>query len=72
MVCTDAADIETSNWLRWINCSRYKHEENVQAFKCYGKVYFQTVKNIVPEQELMVYYGDSYAQALGIDTSQFA
>ena len=51
----------TSTWVRWINCPRNEVEENVEAMFCKGKVFFMTVKDIHPGQELMFYYGDSYA-----------
>ena len=72
MICqVDAADIETSNWVRWINCPRYRSEENVLARKCYGKVYYQAIKDIAPGTELMVYYGHGYARRLGINVTSF-
>ena len=33
---------------------------------CGGKVFLMSVVDIVPEQELFFYYGDEYAQELGI------
>jgi SET domain-containing protein len=47
--------------VRWINCPRNEIEENVEAMQCKGKVFFMTVKDIHPGQELMFYYGDTYA-----------
>ncbi len=41
-------------------------------YECKGKVYYSTIKDIYPEQELLVYYGKDYAgDYLGIDTSVF-
>ena len=71
MTFVDASDVKTSNWIRWINCARNKNEESVKAKECYGKVVYQTIKDIYPGKELFVYYGEEYAKLLGIDTKQF-
>ena len=68
----DALLPETSNWLRYVNCPRNPDEENVSVHYCYGKVYYRTFKDVAPGQELMVYYGDDYAEYLGIDVTVFA
>ena len=68
----DAERLETSNWLRWLNCPRTRREENVRSVQCNGKMFFVTTKWVIPGQELLVYYGDWYAKnMLGIDTEQF-
>ena len=67
----DAARIETSNWVRWVNCPRNALEENVKGVYCLGKVYYVSFKPILPGQELFVYYGDDYAEVLGIDPEEF-
>ena len=67
----DASRVETSNWLRWLNCPRTRHEENVRYVQCHGKVFFVTTRWVLPGEELLVYYGDSYAQWLGIDPRKF-
>ena len=68
----DGARIATSNWLRWVNCPRNRKEENVMGVYCYGKILYVVAKPIYPSQELMAYYGDAYAQSLGIDVSEFS
>ena len=63
----DAMDERRSNWLRWINCSRNDAEENVEWYECAGKIYLMTRKDVYPGQELLFYYGDDYAEGLGIN-----
>ena len=72
LMTVDGAAIETSNWLRWLNCPRNRREENVKGVYCYGKMMYVVTKPIYPSQELLVYYGDGYAQNLGIDIREFA
>ncbi len=67
----DAYNLENGNYLRWINCARNREEENVMVYECKGKIYYATIKDIYPEQELLVYYGSNYAKDLGIDPSVF-
>ena len=62
----DAQNIDTSNWTRWVNCSMDWKGENVRYLYCAGKVYFLSIKDIHPGQELLMYYGDDYAKTLGI------
>ena len=63
----DGKDEKYSNWLRFINCSRTESEQNLVAFQFYGEIYYRVYKKIEPGKELLVWYGDEYAQELGID-----
>lgn len=62
----DAYNVDTSNWTRWVNCARSDDEESVEWMYCAGKVFYMTRKDVYPGQELLMYYGDPYAQTLGI------
>ena len=61
----DAQDKTVSNWMRYVNCARYGEEQNVQAFQYRKKIYYRTTKEIDRDEELLVYYGDKYAEDLG-------
>ena len=67
----DGYNINVSSWLRFINCARTPAEENVLVAECKGRFYYITCKDITPGQELLVYYGDSYAKELNIDVKLF-
>ncbi len=67
----DGRNVETSNWLRYVNCSRKDKEENTIMLQCYDKIYYMTRYDIYPGQELLVYYGDGYAEELNIDTEAY-
>ena len=58
----DGFDIDTSSWLRFINGARNVDEENVVCVECKGRFYYLTSKDIAPGQELLVYYGDDFAE----------
>ena len=67
----DSADPRTSNWLRYVNCARHPRELNLEMLPCYGKVFFMTRREVKKGEELLLYYGDSYALELGIDPGLF-
>ena len=62
----DAKNPETSNWTRWVNCARRAEEESIRYVYCQGRVYYVLVKDVWPGNELLLYYGDDYADLLGI------
>ena len=67
----DAYDETTSNWVRWINCSRHSKEENVMYLACKSKAYYVTFKDLYPGQELLIYYGNTYAKNIDIDVKNY-
>ena len=38
---------------------------------CYGKIYYITKQDIHPEQELFVFYGNTYAKTLNISMTSY-
>ena len=46
-------------------------DENVISLHCYGKVFYATNKDVAPGDELLVYYGPSYARLLKIDLNKY-
>ena len=67
----DAINARTSNWLRFGNCARHISEQNMEPMFCYGKVYYITSRDISPGTELLTYYGDGYAEYLGINVTAY-
>ncbi|CAG4969443.1 unnamed protein product [Colias eurytheme] len=63
----DASDANNSNWMRYVNCSRYSYEQNLVAYQYQGQLYYRTTKIIPRFTELMVFYGSEFANRLGID-----
>jgi len=63
----DAGDPKRSNYMRWINCARYKEEQNMICLQYHKRIYYIVYKPVYPGQELMVWYGDAYAHRLGIE-----
>uniref|UniRef100_A0A8C5MQL7 PR domain zinc finger protein 14 n=1 Tax=Leptobrachium leishanense TaxID=445787 RepID=A0A8C5MQL7_9ANUR len=59
----------SGNWMALVNCARFPEEQNLIAIQCVGEIYYETCKEILPRQELLVWYGDCYLQFLGIPVS---
>ncbi|CAH1782439.1 unnamed protein product [Owenia fusiformis] len=67
----DAGDVGQANWMRYVNCARFEGEQNVTAFQYLGQIYYRTFRPIPPNTEVLVWYGESYAEELGIDVLKF-
>lgn len=68
-VYVDGRDTRFSNWMRFINSSRFEAEQNLIAFQYAGGVYYRVFRPIDREKELLVWYGEAYGKALGINTT---
>ncbi|XP_067931069.1 gastrula zinc finger protein XlCGF57.1-like [Watersipora subatra] len=68
----DGKDIERANWLRYVNCARFRQEQNLEAFQHKGKIYYKALFDISHGNELLVWYGDDYATDLGINKDEYA
>ncbi|KAK3916429.1 putative histone-lysine N-methyltransferase PRDM7 [Frankliniella fusca] len=65
--CVDAVNMASSNWMRFVNCARHSEEQNLHAYQHRGQLFYQTMRDILPDEELLVWDGDTYAQELKID-----
>lgn len=62
----DARPLDKSNWMRYVNCAPSEAEQNVVAFERAGAIYYRTRKPIEAYEELLVWYGNSFARDLGL------
>lgn len=46
-------------------------EQNLVAFQYKGNLYYRTCQDIKAGEELLVFYGDSFAKNLGIDPKRY-
>ena len=63
----NGADVQDSNWMRYVNCSRVEEEQNLVAYQYRGEIFYRAYKDIQPGSELLVWYGEQYARHLGIN-----
>ena len=62
----DAKNTRLSNWLRYVNCARVRKEQNLVAYIYKEEIFYRALMDIKPENEMLVWYGDDYAEELGI------
>ncbi|KAM9839697.1 PR domain zinc finger protein 14 [Aulostomus maculatus] len=56
----------SGNWMSLVKCARFPEEQNLIAVQVQGQIFYEACKDIRPNQELLVWYGDCYMQFLGI------
>ena len=62
----DGKDEANSSWMRFVRCARHKKEQNMVVFQYHGCVYYRTIREILPGQELLVWYDTRYSQFMGV------
>nr|XP_046274297.1 PR domain zinc finger protein 1 isoform X2 [Scatophagus argus] len=60
----DGYNVHRSNWMRYVNPGRSVAEQNLVACQNSGDIYFYTIRPVEPNQELLVWYSQEFAQRL--------
>uniref|UniRef100_A0A671VS80 PR domain zinc finger protein 1 n=1 Tax=Sparus aurata TaxID=8175 RepID=A0A671VS80_SPAAU len=60
----DGYDVNRSNWMRYVNPARSLAEQNLVACQNNRDIYFYTLRPVEPNQELLVWYSQEFAQRL--------
>ncbi len=63
----DAYDKKYSNWTRYVNCPVTRVLENMEMEQKFDKIYYKTKRNIFPNEELFIDYGEEYRQVLNLN-----
>ena len=50
----NGADVQESNWMRYVNCSRVEEEQNLVAYQYRGEIFYRAYKDIQPGSELLL------------------
>merc|ERR1719342_238779 len=58
------------HWMAKINCAATSDAQNLVGFQLHGQIYYRAIKRIPNGKELLTWYGQSYAQSLGIDIAK--
>ena len=56
----------SSNWMKYINSARFAQEQNLVVLQRQNGIYYECCNDIPIGTELLVWYGDSYMQFMGI------
>ncbi|KAG8233359.1 hypothetical protein J437_LFUL005820 [Ladona fulva] len=60
----DGYDVRKSNWMRYVNPAYSSESQNLIACQYKMNIYFYTIRPILPNQELLVWYCKEFAQRL--------
>ena len=55
------------HWMAKINCPNKIKEQNLIAFQLAGQIYYRVKEDILNGEELLVWYGKTYAEKMGIN-----
>eukprot|EP00795_Rhopilema_esculentum_P012467 gene12467-3141_t len=61
--------LDSTNWMKAINCARYKKEQNLIIIQIEGEVFYESMRDIGPGEELLVWYGNDYERYMDIPLS---
>ena len=50
----NGADVQESNWMRYVNCSRVEEEQNLIAYQYRGEIFYRAYKDIQAGIELLI------------------
>ncbi|XP_076106963.1 PR domain zinc finger protein 14-like isoform X1 [Mytilus galloprovincialis] len=56
----------TGSWMSYVNCARHVAEQNIVVIQEGDSIFYETSRDIPVGTELLVWYGDSYSQFMGI------
>ena len=52
--------------MRFIQCARYREEQNMTVFQYCGNIYYRAFRHIPAGRELLVWYDEKYSEFLDI------
>jgi hypothetical protein len=56
-----------NHWMAKVNCPNKTEDQNLIGFQLGRQIYYRVIKDIPHGTELLVWYGDGFAKALGIN-----
>ncbi|CAH3135096.1 unnamed protein product [Porites lobata] len=62
----DGSEEYMSSWMRYIQCARYKDEQNMTVFQYCGNIYYRAFRHIPADRELLVWYDEKYSEFIDI------
>ncbi|XP_061118045.1 PR domain zinc finger protein 12-like [Conger conger] len=62
----DASQADHRSWMTYIKCARTEQEQNLEVVQLGSSIFYKAVQTIPPDQELLVWYGNSHNTFLGI------
>ncbi|KAM9338630.1 PR domain zinc finger protein 12 [Symphorus nematophorus] len=62
----DASQEDQRSWMTYIKCARNEQEQNLEVVQIGSSIFYKAVETIPPDQELLVWYGNTHNTFLGI------
>ncbi|KAK9392308.1 PR domain zinc finger protein 12 [Crotalus adamanteus] len=62
----DASQEDHRSWMTYIKCARNEQEQNLEVVQIGNSIFYKAIEMIPPDQELLVWYGNSHNTFLGI------
>uniref|UniRef100_A0A3P9A2X4 PR domain zinc finger protein 12 n=1 Tax=Esox lucius TaxID=8010 RepID=A0A3P9A2X4_ESOLU len=62
----DASQEDHRSWMTYIKCARNEQEQNLEVVQIGSSIFYRALETIPPDQELLVWYGNSHNTFLGI------
>lgn len=57
---------DPKNWMKAINCARYKKEQNLTVLQEDGEIFYEAMREISAGEELLVWYGNDYERYMDL------
>ncbi|XP_051892862.1 PR domain zinc finger protein 12b [Pristis pectinata] len=62
----DASQEDHRSWMTYIKCARNEQEQNLEVVQIGNNIFYKATETIPPDQELLVWYGNTQNTFLGI------
>ncbi|XP_076359925.1 PR domain zinc finger protein 12-like isoform X2 [Tachypleus tridentatus] len=60
------------SWMTHVKCARNEQEQNLETFQIETSIYYRAMKDIAPEEELLVWYNSAIPQYMGVPVKLFS
>ena len=64
--CYIDGTFEPHNWMKAINCARYRREQNLVILQDKDELFYESSRDVTPGEELLVWYGNDYERYMDI------
>lgn len=64
--CYIDGTFEPHNWMKAINCARYRREQNLVILQDNDELFYESARDVTPGEELLVWYGNAYERYMDI------
>lgn len=59
---------ESQNWMKFVNCAQNSEEQNLELVQDGDQLFYESCRDILHGEQLLVWYGNCYHMFMGIPT----